>query len=149
MNSFSLSLDWDSGKKLPNVQTMHCYPLEPGTLVFCENPSVHSSKRMANSPQLQEEETLLRTKQQPTWPCPVLVMNKWRHVPAPVKGQGDAFPSSVLGGCSSALQVPNQAYKYCWVSQGRARKHRHIAAAKCKATQHKSNRKDFRRFHLF
>lgn len=98
-------------KKSPNVKTMHCYPLEPGTSVFCENPSA-SSKTMANSPALQEEETFFRTKQQPTWPtCLVLVMNKPRQVPASVEGLEGTFPSSLLGGCSSALQVPKQAYK--------------------------------------
>lgn len=106
-------------KKSPSVKKICCYPLEPGSPVFCGNPSVHPPNGW---------KTFFRTKSQPTWPtCPALVMNKPGQVPASVEGWAGTFPSSVLGDCSSsALQVPKQAYKYCRLSQGGAGKHKHM-----------------------
>ena len=88
-----------------NVKILHGYSLQPGSPVFCGNPSVHAPKGWHTYLRSKRNRAVLQNNKTATLalpcPCPALVMNRPRKVPASVEGWEGMFPSSVLGGCFS------------------------------------------------
>lgn len=154
-NSFSFSLDREIEKKSLNMKTLHCSPLEPGSPLFCGNPSVHPSKvRQTHLCSLRNRAVLQNNKKPAilTCPCPCpcpkySALYWWwtgqdRSLPL-WKAEKAHFPHLhfraaflLLSSCQS------QAHKYCRLSHMGAGKRRHMLQLP-NAMQHASNRKDF------